>query len=216
MYLAFHESSDGNLDNVVFERGTALATAFEGQLRELEQGHIDLLGTIFLRLQQAYDQRIIRVTNPAELLFQGQRSANEYISPLLWTAGLDMILMSATTDNFSERARSLLGAGSYIFPRNYAGKQLKYTVEELAPEVYDFRSITAHGQDIPQKYLITEELEWAGEPHVSYLSPCPRNQLLGGAAASLLCATLRKILIENLLSDIFQQNVWRARLKAGF
>jgi len=216
MYLAFHENTDGVLDNIMFDRGTALAPAFEGRLRELHDGPLDLLGTVFLRLTQAYDNRIMRVKNPAELLFQGQRSANEYISPLLWTAALDMILMSANTKEFAKRACSLFGAKSYVFPENYAGKQLAYTVDELAAEVYEFRSFTAHGQGLPDKYLTTEELRWAGDPHVTYLSPCARYELLGGAAASLLCTALRTILINDLLKEVSEQSAWRARIKAGF
>ena len=52
-----------------------------------------MLGTVFLRLREAYNSRTMRLINSVELLSGGLRADNDYISPLLWTAALDVILM---------------------------------------------------------------------------------------------------------------------------
>jgi hypothetical protein len=182
-------------------------------LRELHHSTIDLLGTVLLRLNQAYDQRIMRLVNPVELLFHGLRANNEYIGPILWTAGLDMLLMAGGAGQFETRAVSFLGSTTFVFPPDYAGRQLSYTVKDLAKEVYEFRNVTAHGQHVTGRYLDVENLKYLNGTVDTPLSPRYRYQFLGDAAASLLCSVLRKVFIEDLLAPAKTDNAWRTRLK---
>jgi hypothetical protein len=213
VFLAFHETPGGRLENVAIDRESPLAPSLEGHLRELHHSAIDLLGTAFLRLNQAYAQRIMRLVNPVELLFHGLRANNEYISPILWIAGLDMLLMAGGAAKFETRAVSFLGGSTFVFPPDYAGRQLSYTVEDLAKEVYEFRNVTAHGQHVTGKYLDVENLKYLIGAVDCPLRTRYRYQLLGDAAASLLCSVLRKVFIEDLLAPAKTDSAWRTRLK---
>ena len=215
VFLAFHEDSGGALENVAIDHESPLAPALEGHLRELRDSNIDLLGTVFLRLGQAYDQRIMRLVNPVELLFHGLRANNEYISPLLWTAGLDMLFMAGGASQFAKRAGSFLGDKAFVFPPDYAGRQLNYTVEDLAEAVYKFRSVTAHGQHLTGSYLDLENLKYLNGDVDSPLSPRYRYQLLGDAAVSLLCAVLRRVFIDDLLATAKTESAWRTLLRGA-
>lgn len=98
------------------------------------------------------EQNVARLYNSTGLFMLGLEVNHTYMSILMWVAGLDSLLMAGEKKVFVRRICNLLGSGAFVFPRDVIGDQPRYTVREVAGDVWDLRNEVAHGHEIPQKF----------------------------------------------------------------
>lgn len=160
-----------------------------------------------------------RLLNPIRLLEHGLQSSERLIRLLVFTAGLDMMLMAVKEKPFVERICALLGAETLIFPPSRRMQdQPKYVVGELAPDIFKIRNQIAHGKIIEKKYLERTGFLTAGGSDAFNLGPgyshCQHLDVLSQGAAFLLGSALRTVLTNpTLMAEIGSDSKWKARLK---
>jgi hypothetical protein len=159
------------------------------------------------------EQGNIRTVNPIRLFEHGLVSQEPYIRILLWTTAIDGILMAVTKDRFENRLCAFLGTDSHVFPTE-DGVFIKRStvVGDVASDLFELRSELAHGRPIGKRFWeLREDLR---DPlNASVYGGMPRyRMLLEEAALSLLSRVLRKIILENLVSDFSSTKKWKARL----
>jgi hypothetical protein len=186
-----------------------------GRLATVPGNVLAELPIVIDRIEEAFRRRIIRLQNPVYLLEHGFQATNLHVRVLLWTTGLDSLLMANTRNEFVERLHNLLGAGASIFPPDkIMGRQPKYTVGDVSGDLYELRSEIAHGREIGKKFRektgfkMVDGLEMSG-----VFTNYQYRQVLGEAAVFLLASALRKVLSSNLLDEIASERKWRQRLR---
>ena len=119
------------------------------------------LPVIMERIEDAIRRPIIRVQNPVYLLEHGLQATNLHIRVLLWTTGLDGLLMANNRSEFVERLHNLLGADTLIFPPDkIMNRQPKYKVSDVSGDLYDLRSEIAHGREISKRFREKSNSPW--------------------------------------------------------
>lgn len=169
------------------------------------------------RIEEAFQRHIIRVQNPVYLLEHGLQATNLHVRVLLWTTGLDGLLMANTRKEFVGRLHNLLGANTPIFPPDkIMNRQPKYKVKDVSDDLYELRSEIAHGREISKRFRektgfkAIDGFDMAGVfPNYQY------RQVLGECAVFLLANALRKVLTLNLLDEIANEKKWRQRLRTA-
>ena len=174
------------------------------------------LPVVMERIEEAFQRRIIRVQNPVYLLEHGFQATNLHIRVLLWTTGLDGLLMANNRSEFVDRLHNLLGADTLIFPPdNIMNRQPKYRVSDVSGDLYDLRSEIAHGREIGKRFREKTGFKALDGFDISGVFPDYQyRQVLGECAVFLLASALRKVLLMNLLDDIASEKKWRQRLRA--
>jgi hypothetical protein len=169
---------------------------------------------IMERIEEAFRRPIIRVKNPVYLLEHGFQATNPHIRVLLWTTGLDGLLMANTRNEFIDRLHNLLGADTLIFPPDRTMcRQPKYRVGDVSGDLYELRSEIAHGREISKKFREKTGFKAIdGRDIPGVLSDYQYRHVLGECAVFLLASALRKILTMNLLDEIASGKKWRRRL----
>jgi hypothetical protein len=182
-------------------------------IRELRTTE-DQVGLIGEGIGQCISGRVVRVVNALRLLELGLYTTEPYIRLLLWVGALDSLLMANTAENFALRLKSLLGPEAFVFPASDVLGQPGYRVADVADDLYELRSVIAHGREIPEKYWKpTEFKEKPKEPLAEYPDCKLYNGLLSGCALFLLCAALRKIYLEGLAHLVADPSRWRGFLE---
>jgi hypothetical protein len=168
------------------------------------------------RIEDAFRRSIIRVQTPIQLMELGLQATNLHIRVLLWTTGLDGLLMANTRNEFVDRLHNLLGAGTLIFPPDkIMNQQPKYRVSDISGDLYELRSEIAHGRAISKKFRAKTGFKAMDGFDISGVFPDYQyRQVLGECAVFLLASSLKKVLLMNLLDDIASEKKWRQRLRA--
>jgi hypothetical protein len=166
------------------------------------------------RLVDTFSRGVVRIQNSALLLEHGLQATNTHIRLLLWTAGLDAILMGIKANEFCDRLINLLGGDTFVFPpdRNFH-RQPTYKVFDVVKDLFELRSEIAHGKQISKKFRETTGILTVGGMSLS--TPLDRyqyRQVLEECAVYLLCAALRKVLTSDLVHDVGNEKRWRNRL----
>ena len=174
------------------------------------------LPVIMERIEDAIRRPIIRVQNPVYLLEHGLQATNLHIRVLLWTTGLDGLLMANNRSEFVDRLHNLLGAETLIFPPDkIMNRQPKYKVSDVSGDLYDLRSEIAHGREISKKFREKTGFKAMDGFEISGVFPDYQyRQVLGECAVFLLSSALKKVLLMDLLDDIASEKKWRQRLRA--
>jgi hypothetical protein len=133
---------------------------------------------------------------------------------LLFVMGLDILFMAGELRTFTERLGGFLGLDSYIFPPDsIMNLQPNTTVRDVINDLYEFRNIIAHGQEIPETpYRQNCRLvSTTGSPinRVDYTYA----ELMLESALFMLTTSLRRIFVEGLFDDVQEPRRWRAKLK---
>lgn len=175
------------------------------------------LPVIMERIEEAFRRPIIRVQNPVYLLEHGLQATNLHIRVLLWTTGLDGLLMANTRKEFVDRLQNLLGADTPVFPPDkIMNRQPKYRVSDVAGDLYELRSQIAHGREISKRFRETTGFKAVDGGDISgAFSDCQYRQVLEECAVFLLASALRKVLTLNLLEEIANERKWRQRLRTA-
>ena len=162
----------------------------------------------------ADESAAVSAKNPFQYLEIGLQTAFNHrkAGALLWMIGLDALLAAQKADVFKSRLCRLLGASSYLFPRDTFGRQPIYKVGDVAEDIYLLRNQIAHGDRIRPKFMAKQE--FAIEPNVFQYSPWERSyqMILCDAALFALCAALRRVIIDGNLPLLEQPRAWKAWL----
>jgi hypothetical protein len=184
-------------------------------IKKLDPGQLPALieGTL-----QAIESGMVPVVNSLRFLEIGLQTAVHHrrAGAVLWTMGLDGLLAAESATRFSRRLQKLLGKDTRVFPEDRAGRRPKYTVSELAENMFEFRSLIAHGKEILQKYREPIELEF--EPaESSYLTieRWSRGTLMIEGIVFTLIAALRTVINDGLTQMMTTQRTWKKWLDSA-
>jgi hypothetical protein len=129
--------------------------------------------------------------------------------------GLDMLFMAGTLRPFVSRVGGFLGLNSFVFPPYTSGAtdahQPELRVRDVLRDIYSFRNIIAHGQEITEKWRMPYDLSTTEGHQINNDSFC-RVELMLEASLFLLTSALRRIFTEGLYSDIVDAEKWRLKL----
>jgi len=97
---------------------------------------VDELRAIIDGTLWALDSDSVTANNPFQYLEIGLQTAVNHgkAGALLWMIGLDSLLAAQGEALFATRLCRLLGKGTRIFPKDYAGRSPAYTVGDLAAD----------------------------------------------------------------------------------
>jgi hypothetical protein len=127
--------------------------------------------------------------------------------------GLDMLFMVGEKVPFVKRAAGFLGLHTQVFPKvSSFDFQPDMTVGSIISDLYDFRNIVAHGQEIPkvpfreEYWLVSTCSQQINYDRLSYLD------VLTDAALFILTTVLKRIFTEGLFEEVVCPVKWRRRL----
>lgn len=132
---------------------------------------------------------------------------------LMFVMGLDMLFMAGETDAFMKRLGGFLGVDSYVFPPDsIMNWQPNTTVRDVLKDLYDFRNIIAHGQEIPEHpYRQKCDLMSTDGDRINY-DDYYRAELMLESSLFMLTTTLRRIFTEGLIEEVKNTAKWRSRM----
>ena len=136
----------------------------------------------------------------------------------MWVMALDMLFMAEAKIPFVERLTGFLGVDTLVFPPLTCEFQPDLTVGCVATDLFQLRSIIAHGKQIPEgPFLESRELVNTNPkclvPNEDFTYSY--SQVLRASALFLLVHSLRKIMVEDLIDVVGDDKKWRQKLKAG-
>jgi len=192
LFLLYQKTADGDLTlDTTRHRpplhGTIWARLCDPPFAELPP--------LLSRIDEVFHAPMLRVQIPIWLLEQGLTAPDRHIRLLLWATGLDGITRSAGMNIFAERLCELLGADTRVFPACTAMPAPKYTVSNVAGDLYLLRNQMAHGLPFDPKFRTKNGFRCEDDRPV-----CPEfahwryDQVLEECSAFLLCRALQAIL----------------------
>jgi hypothetical protein len=185
-----------------------------GRITELSKGATVDLAVLIQKVDDAFCRSLIRIKNPVRFLQHGLQANEMHIRLLLFTTGLDGLLMAGGRSEFCSRLQNLLGRDTFVFPPDSLHHQPKYTVADIAGDLYDLRSEIAHGRSISSRFReLTDLLDKSGNKISTAFRQYRYRHVLEEGSVFLLCQALTKVLTTDLLNDIPRQKEWRERLK---
>lgn len=159
----------------------------------------------------ALESRAVRTKNPFQFLEIGLQTAFNHVraGALMWTMGLDALLVAEKQDRFASRLIRLLGEDTLVFPEDYVGRRPTYTVGEVAANMYDWRNLIAHGKEILEKYRQPIQFQFE-PPEMAYLSveDWTYEVLLCESSLFTLTAALRKVITDGQLELLANKRQW--------
>ncbi len=176
------------------------------------------LPAIIERIEDAFRRHVIRIQNPIYFLEHGLQATNPHIRVLLWTTGLDALLMAGNAEAFADRLHNLLDADTLIFPPGkFTSSQPTYKVGDVSRDLYQLRSDIAHGREIRMKFREQTGFKAVDGGDIPGNLPVTQyRQVLEECAVFLLAAALRKVLTLNLFDVTASESRWRQRLRTSF
>jgi len=166
-------------------------------------------------VQKAFALRSVRLINALNFFELGLEATSLHIQFFLWTTALDGLLMAAGSPTaFRERLCRLFGQSSFVLPSIELG-QPRYKVEEMAADLYEFRSKIAHGLELPKKFWEKVPFENTNGTLIDIVSPNPRPyyEVLTECSLFLLCRFLRWIFVNNLQDIVHKTRQWKRELQ---
>ncbi len=192
----------------------ALVTTQWGSYQVLEPVDLKVLPVVVAGVQDAFSKKIVRLQNPLNLLELGEQADNVHIRILLWVTALDALLMAGNPKKFERRLYNLLGAQPFVFPGSASLPQPRYTLCDVAGDLYELRSEIAHGKKIPKKFREEIGFEDVERNLVDgYERSYRRRQILEEAALFLLCSALRTVFTNGLTETVADAARWRDYLE---
>lgn len=163
----------------------------------------------------ALESDAVSAKNPFQYLEIGLQTVanNLKAGALLWMIGLDALSAAQKRDVFKARLCRLLGEDGNVFPQNLTGRQPAYKVGDLAADVYELRNQIAHGDRIRDKFLIKSDFRL--EPDLRGFHQVPERSyqsVLCEAALFMLCAALRRVILDGDIMLLAKPKEWKAWL----
>jgi hypothetical protein len=170
---------------------------------DLPDSFAEEIPQVFARVQDAFQKPTLRLQIPIWLLEQGLIAPDRHIRLLLWATGLDGLTRSGGVASFIDRLCSLLGPDAKIFPPCADYARPKYTVADVAGDLYLLRNQMAHGLPFDPKFRHKRGfLAQNDEPVSPDFAAWRYDQVLEECSAFLLCRALREILLHNRTFDV--------------
>jgi hypothetical protein len=151
-----------------------------------------------------------RVVNPLYFFATGMESNHPYVRTFLWVTGLDALLMAGNENEFKTRLVNFLGADSLVFPNIPTFGQPRHRAQEVAGDLYEFRSVIAHGRAIDKRFREHFQLT---VPNGELPLECMYHEFLRESALFLLTRAMKKVFVENLTETIAKPSAWRDYLQ---
>jgi hypothetical protein len=185
-----------------------------GKMMDVQKGNPAELGPLVEGTLQAFESASVPVVNPFQFLEIGLQTAYNHVraGALLWTMGLDALLVAEKQRRFASRLNRLLGPQTQVFPEDWVGRRPVYTVAEVAASIYDLRNLIAHGKEILEKYRQPINFKFE-PPELAYLAvEWTYETLLYESSLFTFIAALRKVITEGHLTMIQNKRAWEAWL----
>lgn len=211
IFLNFQQTSDGWDINGSFHPNELYNTLL-GRITPLEdQGLAQHFDLVYAGIRRAHDENIVRLINPIQLLEHGMQIGNVNLGALMFVMALDMLVEADKILPFMQRVGGFLGLDSLIFPADSLSRQPKVTVGEVLNNLYVFRNIIAHGQEIPEHpYREQYELVTTDGIRINY-DDFYFDELMLESGLFLLTTALRKIFTENLFDEFTDPRKWKIK-----
>ncbi len=212
VFLKFARTDQG-YDSVDIRQPKELCSTLIGRIASIEDRsfHEDF-EAMYTVVKRAFTEKVVRIQNPILLLEHGMQTGNVHLGALMFVMALDMLIMAGEKAPFVERLGGFLGPQSFIFPP-VMHRQPTVKVQDVLSDLYEFRNIIAHGQEIPispyrQKYDLLDD-RGGRINHDDY----HYAELMLESALFLLARALRKISAEGLIDDVRDEANWRINLR---
>jgi hypothetical protein len=210
-------TEEGALTVERVHRPEGYAIPFWGRMLDLRKLDPAQLGLLVEGTLAAEESGCVPIVNPFRFLEIGLQTAVNHrrAGAVLWMMGLDGLLAAERQVVFSNRLQKLLGKDTRIFPEDWAGRRPTYTVAELAANMFEFRSLIAHGREILQKYREPIAFQFEpGELHDLAVEKWSRGTLMIESIVFGLIAALRTVINDRLMERIRSQRAWKRWLDA--
>ena len=164
----------------------------------------------------AIQSGFVPIVNPFRFLEIGlQTSINHRrAGTVLWMMGLDGLLGAEKQALFSKRLQKLLGTATRLFP-DWTENPPTFTVADVAADMYEFRSLIAHGKEIIEKYRLPISVEVDRERMDKFATQrWSRGTLMIECTVFALLAALREIITSGLIERMRDQKNWKRWLDA--
>jgi hypothetical protein len=214
VFLKF-QKTDGGYDNIGTERPKELCRTLLGNLLSVEkQGLQEDFDAVYAGIRRAFTEKVVRLQNPVLLIEHGMQTGHVNLGALMFVMGLDMLFMAGETGAFMSRVGGFLGVESYVFPP-VTSLNIRPTtvVGDVLNDLYEFRNIIAHGQEIPETpYRQKSDLMSTGGQRINY-EDYHRAELLLESGLFMLTASLRRIFVEKLFDEVKDTGKWRTKMR---
>lgn len=212
IFLKFQRTDTG-YDNIGAHHQKELCTTLLGKFGSAERLGLETdFPAVYAGVSRAFEDRVVRLQNPIILLEQGMQTGHVSLGTLMFVMGLDMVFMAGGIDNFMKRLGGFLGARSFVFPALTLERQPAAVVGEVLNDLYEFRNIIAHGQEIPKEpYRQPYEFRTTDGERIN-CDECSRIDLLLECGLFMLTTSLRRIFVEGLFDVVAYQPRWKAKM----
>jgi hypothetical protein len=196
LYLLYRTTVNGGLAIDTTRHRPPLHGTIWARLCDTPPSTVAEIAPLLTRIDEVFHKPTLRLQIPVWLLEQGLTAPDRHIRLLLWATGLDGITRSGGMAIFAERLCGLLGADTSVFPAISTTPAPRYTVSDVAGDLYLLRNQMAHGLPFDPKFRKKPGLESESGDSV-----CPEfahwryDQVLEECSAFLLCRALRAILV---------------------
>ncbi len=186
-------------------------------ITDFDAPSLDELRDACVRLRDCYDASMIRLIHSVRFLAHGMQAREAHLATLLWSIGLDGMLMAVNEKVFVSRLCRLLGPDSYVFGKGADwGTQPRVLVKEVAKDLYQFRSEIAHGKEISTRFREKRTLESTAKSPIicgDLGDKMEYRAILHSAAMFLLSAGIRAVFTNaELYKEASDKGRWRAYL----
>jgi hypothetical protein len=165
-------------------------------------------------VHSVFRKKLTRLINPLQFFQLGLESRHEYISTFMWATALDALIMAGNPTLFGKRLTALLGEHTYVLPAIDPGGQPCFRVADIVDDLYEFRSVIAHGKVVPDKFLKHSELiNTNAERILSYPPGSRYSRIMQESALFLLTTVLRKLFINQLIPIFANVKLWKDRMR---
>lgn len=192
-----------------------LCSTLLGRITALEQQGLERhFDDVYAGIQRAFTEKAVRLQNPVLLLEHGMQIGNTNLGALMFVMGLDILFMAGDIKNFMARAGGFLGLDALVFPPDsHVGRRPKTMVRDVLEDLFKFRNIIAHGQEIPVKpYRTKHELIGTNGERIN-TRDYYYAELMNESSLFMLTTALRRIFTENLYDDAADANRWREKMR---
>lgn len=214
IFLKFQHTTDG-YDNLGSHRPKELNNTLLGRVVSPEQQGLETkFNAVYSGVRRAFTERIVRLQNPILLLGHGAQIGNVSLGALMFVMGLDVLFMAGETNVFTQRLGGFLGLDSFVFPpTSLVHMQPRTLVRDVLDNLYRFRNILAHGQEIPKQFFREKHDFVSTEGDRMNYDDYYGGELMLESGLFMLTAALRKIFVEGLVEDVKDLARWRGKMR---
>lgn len=207
--------SDKGYDNVGSLHPKELCNTLLGRFTKVEdRGLARDFDPVYLMVKRAFAEKLVRLQNPVLLLEHGMQIGNINLGALMFSIGLDMLVMAGEKMPFVARLGGFLGPQSFVFPPDSIMQlQPLVKVQDVLADLYEFRNSIAHGREIPKvPYRQKYDLLCDGGGRINQ-GDYYYSELMVESGLFLLTEALRKIAVDNLFGVVQDEEKWRLNLR---